>query len=185
METAGYFALLLVIAMLFFLIFGTDQGDAAVPVGFRESSRLALIAQELSVPEAKVYCALTPASWRDSHPGNERWAAIWSTTNGTTGVEEHIAYLAPWTCQPLELWKRGKAVRLTDVGKALLTLGHESVHLRGVLDERTAECTALRELRLVARTYFGIKTAKAWRQVWAGAHASHVLVLDALRVPPC
>lgn len=154
---------------------------AAAPDGFRESVRLSPIAQALSVPEARVYCALTAASWRDAHPGNERWASIWSTTDGTTGVEEHIAYLAPWTCQPLELWKRGKAVRLADVGKAMLTLGHESVHLRGILDERTAECTALKELRSVARTHFGIKTAKTWKQVLTGALASHERALPEQR----
>lgn len=154
---------------------------AAAPDGFRESVRLTPIARSLSVPEAKVYCALTPASWRDAHPGNERWASIWSTTDGTTGVEDHIAYLAPWTCQPLELWKRGKVVKLADVGKALLALGHESVHLRGILDERTAECTALKELRSVARTHFGIKAVKTWRQVWAGALASHAQALPEQR----
>lgn len=154
---------------------------AAAPDGFRESARLTPIAQALSVPDAKVYCALTPASWRDAHPDNERWAAIWSTRNGEVDVDARIAYLAPWTCQPLELWKRGKAVRLADVGKAMLTLGHESAHLRGILDERSAECTALKELRSVAGAHFGIKSATTWRQVWAGALASHARALPEQR----
>lgn len=154
---------------------------SAAPDGFRESVRLSPIAQALSVPEAKVYCALTPASWRDAHPGNERWAAIWSTRNGEVDMDARVAYLAPWTCQPLERWKRGKIVKLADVGKAMLTLGHESVHLRGILDENTAECTALRELRSVARNHFGIKAKKTWRQVWAGALASHERALPEQR----
>ena len=154
---------------------------AAAPDGFRESVRLSPIVQALSTPEAKVYCALTPASWRDANLGNLRWASL----NGKVRLAENAMYLAPWSCRPLELWKRGKVVPLADVGRALLTLAHETVHLRGIYDERTAECTALSELRSVARTYFGIKTAKTWRQVWAGALASHALVLDALGVQPC
>ena len=150
---------------------------ATAPDGFRESARLTPIARALSIPEARVYCALTAASWRDANPGN----ASWDTTDGKTVYAENAMYLAPWTCQPLELWKRGKVAPPADVGRALLTVGHEAVHLRRVYDERTAECTALSELRSVARTHFGIKAAKTWRQVWAGALASHAQALPEQR----
>ena len=173
----------LLVAVL--LAVSLDAAAASMPPpNFRESVRLTPIAEALSVPGAKVYCALTPASWRDTveplYPGLR-----WATLNGYAMVNEPAVYLSPWTCQPLERWKRGKTVPLADVGRALLTLGHESVHLRGVLDERTTECTALKELRSVARTHFGIKSAKVWRQVRDGALDSHVLVLDALAIPPC
>ena len=149
----------------------------AAPDGFRESSRLTPIAQALSVPDASVYCALTPASWRDANPGD----ASWATLNGKTVYVDNAMYLAPWVCQPLERWKRGKTAPLADVGRAMLTLSHEAAHLRLVYDERTAECSALSELRSIARTYFGIKTAKTWRQVWAGALASHARALPEQR----
>src|SRR3990167_2143098 len=100
----------------------------AAPDGFRESTRLSPVAQALSVPEAKVYCALTPASWRDANPGNLRWASL----NGKVRLAENAMYLAPWSCLPLQLWKRGQVVPLADVGRALLTLAHETVHLRGI-----------------------------------------------------
>lgn len=144
-----------------------SAAGAAAPDGFRESARLTPIAQALSVPDAKVYCALTVVGWRDSlkvtHPTLE-----WSAVQGYTRISEHATYLAPWVCQPLERWKRGKTVPLDKLGAALLTLTHESIHLRGVTDERVTECTALRELRAVARTHFGISREKAWRQVWRG-----------------
>lgn len=140
---------------------------AAAPDGFRESARLTPIVQALSVPDAKVYCALTVVGWRDSlkvtHPTLE-----WSAIQGYARTDEKAAYLAPWVCQPLEQWKRGKPVPLDKLGDAMRTLSHESVHLRGVHDEKVADCTALRELRAVARTHFGIRKDKVWRQVWQG-----------------
>lgn len=140
---------------------------AAAPDGFRESARLTPVLRALSVPDATVYCALTVVGWRDSlkvtHPTLE-----WSAIQGYAIASEPATYLAPWVCQPLEQWKRGRAVPLDKLGAALLTLTHESVHLRGVHDEKIAECTALRELRGVARTHFGIRQEKVWRQVWRG-----------------
>lgn len=140
---------------------------AAAPDGFRESARLTPIAQALSVPDAKVYCALTVVGWREAVK-----VALptldWSAIQGYTSRTERVTFLAPWVCQPLERWKRGKTVPLDKLGDAMHTLSHESVHLRGVHDEKVADCTALRELRAVARTHFGIRKEKVWRQVWQG-----------------
>lgn len=145
---------------------------AAAPDGFSESASLTPIARSIGSPEAIVYCALTAATWRDAVNGVLP-AAVWSNTDGYTYGASGQTFLAPWICKPLEDWKRGRTVAPDPLGRALLAIVHESVHLRGVSAENVAECTALREVHSVARAHFGIKREATWRKVWRGVLTAH------------
>ena len=146
---------------------------SAAPDGFRESARLTPIASGVTGRPVTVWCARTPAIWRDTvvplYPG-QRWA----TLNGYAMVNEPATYLAPWVCQTLEGWLRGKSAPTPEVlGRRLLTLVHEAIHLRGILDEGVTDCTALSLVPGVARASFRIRSAKVLHAVVRAAQDEH------------
>lgn len=157
----------LVCSLLVALI--ATSGALAAPDGFRESSRLTVRARALSGNEATVvYCARTYSDWRAKV---EEWFGpeVGSGARGLTVYSENAAYIEPASCVSLESWLRGKKVSIWSVGQGSLTLAHEANHLRGIVDERTAECSALRDLPATLRRHFGVKATKTLREMIAGA----------------
>lgn len=122
--------------------------------GFRESVRLSPRASAIVGKPVRVYCT----------GDRELWAST-SINDGGTARDRGIAsidhgemFLAPWVCQSLERWLRGKPVPLKDfAADGLGTLIHESLHLRGIDDEHEAECGTVREAARWARELFGVK----------------------------
>ncbi|MCR4340517.1 MAG: hypothetical protein NUW01_11620, partial [Gemmatimonadaceae bacterium] len=151
----------------------TLAGSAAsAPDGFRESVRLTPIAAEIAGKPVLVRCAQT----------FDAWAAQVAATGGGnpyqiggyTLVADGETHLSPWTCQHIEGWLRGKNVpSLARFASSVLLLVHETVHLRGELDESVADCTALRELPGVLTRRFGIKRAVTRRAIMAAAWVRH------------
>lgn len=129
--------------------------------GFRESVRLSPRASMIVGQPVRVYCTGDRDLWADYVIG-EGWIA---GTEGFANFDRGEAYLAPWVCSPLERWVRGKTVPLRDLAVGIRVLIHESIHLRGIHDETTAECGSVREARRWARDLFGVKRAAALRQV--------------------
>lgn len=157
----------LVCSLLVALI--ATSGAFAAPEGFRDSSRLTVRARALSGNDtAAVYCARTYSDWRAKVA---EWfdPNVGSGARGLTVYSENSAYIEPASCAALEAWLRGKSVSLWSVGQGALTLAHEANHLRGIVDERTAECYALRDLPTTLRRHFGVKTTKTLREMLAGA----------------
>lgn len=141
----------------------------AAPDGFRDSARLTQRAKALSGNEAAViYCARTYSAWRAKIA---EWFGpeVGSGARGLTVYSENAAYIEPASCASLEGWLRGKSVSTWSVGQGVLTLAHEANHLRGIVDERTAECSALRALPTTLRQHFGVKKVKTLREMLAGA----------------
>lgn len=135
--------------------------------GFRESVRLSPRASAIVGQPVRVYCTGDRELWADfaiSEKGN-------AGTRGVAFSARAEAYLAPWVCQPLERWLRGKTVPLGDVSAGIHVLIHESIHLRGIHDETAAECGTVREARRWARELFGVKRPVTLRQVVAFVRA--------------
>lgn len=147
---------------------------AAEP-GFRESPRLSVRASNISGVPAKVYCANTAAEWiafSESY-------GFPSDVAGLTFIGSSTTYLPLDGCLPLEQWLRGRNPGWFALGRAASSFVHESVHLRGVRDEREAECTAYRELPRWLRSHFGIKRPKVLKAVMLAATSWHRLVMAA------
>lgn len=102
------------------------------------------IASSVAGKPLSVWCENNDADW------DHRIAAAYGqpgyTVLGFTrpGVEP-VAYLAPQICTSLQIALRDgpHAAGLAPLALALLTLLHESVHQRGILDESVTDCTAL------------------------------------------
>lgn len=147
---------------------------AAVPEGFRESARLSPIISRVAGVQATVYCASSPATWRD-HIAEVYPAALprWSSIVALTVRGEDFTRFATWECQALEGWLRGKPVTAAVLGRAILTLTHEAQHLAGITDEGAAECAGLRLVRSTALRSFRVK--KQLAAVVAAARREHAL----------
>ena len=135
--------------------------------GFRESVRLSPRASAIVGQPVRVYCTADRYLWADFAINGGGYAG----TRGRAFFDRGETYLAPWVCQPLERWVRGKTVPLRDFAEGLHALIHESLHLRGIDAEDAAECGAEREAGRWARTLFGVKRTATLRQVVAYVRA--------------
>ena len=144
---------------------------SAAPDGFRESVRLSPIASGVAGRPVTVWCARTPVIWRDAVQALD--PSLSGTTRGLAGVPDADSMqLAPWVCRTLEGWLRGKGAPTPEnLGREILTLVHESVHLRGIVDEGVTTCTALPLVPGIARASFKIRSAKVLRAVVQAAWA--------------
>ena len=138
--------------------------------GFRESVRLSPRASMIVGKPVRVYCTSDRELWADTAIREIRGGGQ-AGARGFASVARGEAYLAPWVCQSLERWVRGKPVPLADFAEGLHTLIHESLHLRGIDDETAAECGSVREAAKWARTLFGVKRPATLRQVVAYVRA--------------
>lgn len=137
---------------------------SAAPDGFRESARLSPIAQALSVPEARVYCAVDDTRWVEMLPREAAGADAY------TRFSTRSSNLMAWMCRQLEGPAKPLNVRWA---KALLTFVHETVHLRGVRGEAEAECTAYRETAKVTILHFGIRNRRTLHKMMDNVKAIH------------
>ena len=141
--------------------------------GFRESVRLSPRASTIVGKPVRVYCAGSLELWTDTVIGKGWVGGVEGfAPYDRSGAYLGEAYLAPWVCQPLERWLRGKSVPMSNLAIGIRALIHESIHLRGVHDEEAASCGSVREAAKWARALFGVKRTVALRQVVAVARAT-------------
>lgn len=148
---------------------------AAVPDGFRASARLSPIAAEISGKPAEVYCASGASPWAT-------WLTLMRSVNAppaSTGYvppTDDVAYLSPDTCQELEGWIRGKNIpKLEQLGWSVLTLVHESMHVRGLDNEGETDCAALAAMPRVLRVHFKVRKPAVLKTVMVAAWKKHRL----------
>lgn len=108
-------------------------------------NRLALVASALAERDVEVSC---PGFWT-------RLVEI-TPNAGWVDFDEHglpadRTSLSADTCSNLERVWRGKDARSRDATWAILTLAHESWHLRGVKNEARTQCYAIQSVYAVAR----------------------------------
>lgn len=143
---------------------------APPPEGFRESVRLTPIAAALAGKPVAVHCATTDAAWAALLKPYDYPADV----DAITIFSYDTSYLSPVTCRRLEGWLRGKnAPTAAQLGIVVLSLTHEAMHLRGILDERGAECGAMARLRSVLRVHFKIRRETTMRVALSAARALH------------
>lgn len=160
----------LVTAACLLALFCSEAAPAAAPDGFRESARLIPRAQAISGNAAAVvYCARTYSAWEAKVREFHGPAAKAHLVRGMAAPTASEMYLSRPVCMALESWLRGKPASLWDVGVSAHTLGHETWHLRGVYDEKVAECSALRALPDILRQHFGVKKPETFRTMVAAA----------------
>lgn len=117
-------------------------------------NRLALVASEVALRDVEVSC---PGFWTrlvEITP-NAGWVDF--DAHGNPGDE---AGLSAATCSSLERVWRGEAPRNRDAMWAIVTLAHESWHLRGVVNEARTQCYAVQTVEPVARA-LGVRAADA------------------------
>jgi hypothetical protein len=153
-------------------LLASSAAAAPPPDGFRDSTRLGAIATALTGRPVYVRCATTNAAWKELL---EPWD-LHPATDALTFPDLEGSYFAARGCKALEGWLRGKAAPFPEtLGVYVLSLVHETEHLRGVNTESGAECAALRKMPNVLRRWFGIKRATVLRAVMDGAWESHRL----------
>jgi hypothetical protein len=131
--------------------------------------------------------------WCETDEGE--WLALTKGRTGVTGFArfgDTIAYVAPSRCGALHAGLAGTAT-LFDLGRSLLVLLHESLHLRGIRDEGETDCTALGLVKTYAVRYFGFaelateeRVVERWvrvkRRVWVKRDGRRVRVARWVRV---
>lgn len=141
------------------------------PPGFTEAKVLEPAASYVAGKPVHVYCARTDLDLREytqqmygGNPGYEVGLAL---------PGQNAALLGQSQCYPLidQLHKR-KDDRY-DLAESILTLVHESVHLRGVTDEGQTECSAMHEMPRVAVKFFHVKPGKQLRALMSDAWSAH------------
>lgn len=109
------------------------------------------IASEVAGYPASVWCETDETAWA----GMSATGASGFVRRTATG-HEPVAYIGPSACTPLtEALRDSYAVSTVDLAHGLLTVLHESVHLRGVHDEGETDCTALALVKTYAVRSFG------------------------------
>lgn len=111
--------------------------------------RINAIVSEAAGKPSKAVCTFDAEAWdqqvQETSFGQRRGSTVGGYAySGTTTV-----YLGPPTCYTLyDVFSGGVVYAgLNPTAYALLTVLHEAVHLRGVVDEGETDCTALRAFR--------------------------------------
>ena len=116
-----------------------------VAAGYTRVPALEQAASEVAGREVEVRCATFPEWWNDPDAQNRIAYTTW-----VTWTVANYVVLSPTLCTALEV----------PTAEALVTLGHEAIHMRGIRDEHTAECHGLASLPRLAR-FFG--ATDAWQ----------------------
>ena len=117
-------------------------------------NRLALVASEVALRDVDVSC---PGFWTrlvEITP-NAGWVDF-----DERGVPDDRTSLSAGTCASLERVWRNRRVEGRDAEWAVVTLAHESWHLRGVTNEARTQCYAVQTVEPVARA-LGVPPAEA------------------------
>lgn len=135
--------LALVLALAFVLVASARAGNVPDP-------RLDAAATEIAGHPATVYCETEPAAWAEIVAANFPGAPFSpDRLQGFAPYGGSVVYLSPANCLTLraELKAAFPVGFLRSTGEALMTLLHESIHARGVVDEQATDCAALGLLR--------------------------------------
>ncbi len=109
-------------------------------------ARLASVASELAGTQVTVRCETVGEAWLEAHP--ERGFVRF----GADGVPERHAVITYDTCQDLASWVRSDHRGTTeDQMIAVHVLTHEAMHMRGLVNEASAECAAVQRDHRTAR----------------------------------
>lgn len=134
-------ALVLVLALL--LVASARAGNAP-------DLRLDAAATEIAGHPVSVHCEAEPAAWAEIVAANFPGTPFSpDRLQGFAPYGGSVVYLSPANCLTLraELKAEPPAGLLRFTGEALMTLLHESIHARGVVDEHSTDCAALGLLR--------------------------------------
>jgi hypothetical protein len=101
----------------------------------------------------QVWCEENWGDW--IHLGDDD-GEDFSYLEGFTFPSEPIVFINPAHCETLHALLDGRQVGSYHSSIALLTLAHEAVHQRGVLDEGVTDCTALPLVPGLATDHFGV-----------------------------
>jgi hypothetical protein len=114
------------------------------PPGFREAVSLELASSRVAGKPVRVYCGPRELPPLDGHSG-----ATWPGSN--------FVHLDNEVCASLGDLQRRLRVRDDRAAWGLLTIVHESLHARGLVDENETDCAALKQLAASAILDFGFK----------------------------
>lgn len=138
-------------ALLAALVLTPSAG--AAPPGFVRALELEPAASFVARKSVTVWCATSTATWA----AGLRSIGLPASAHGTANLERREVWLEKVICDNLAIAARYGVA--TDGYRALapsvLVLVHESIHLRGVLDEGKADCVAARAIPNVAPRFFG------------------------------
>jgi len=142
-------------------VFATSVPAAAIPApaGLHESSKLKAISTSVAKKTVQVMCANEDDAWR----AQAEAGVLGPTADPSAGMGglakpgASTLYLAWSTCDFLLERLRDGHPDLIEVAASILTLVHESVHLRGVREESVTDCTALMLMPSVAVKFFHFK----------------------------
>jgi len=133
--------------------------------------RLAAVASELAGRPVGVHCpgffARLTAIGTDA--GSVEFDSA-GRPSGSTDLDER-------TCAKLDALARNHGARLLDpdTAQALVTLAHESFHLRGIVDEAQTQCYAVQTVQLAAQR-FGVPLHRARAvAIWALSTSPYLL----------
>lgn len=135
----------------------------AVLPGFTEAPRLEPAASFVAGKHVAVYCGDTSTLSDDEPMGMADVAG--------SRIFLHDSFV----CVPL-LYLRVKAADIgpEDFGRALHTLVHESLHVRGVTDESATDCAALRQDASAGILFFGLRGRRLFlRDMMRAAWQAH------------
>jgi hypothetical protein len=106
------------------------------------------VATQVAGHPVTVFCEDDWADWLVTNEG--------VANNGFTNVAVPEVFISPRQCETLQALADHEDVGTYFAASALLTLVHEAIHQRGILDEGVTDCTAIPLVAGVATQFFGI-----------------------------
>ena len=158
----------LVVEMLLLALAVSAATTGAIGFGFREAKALDRPASFVAGKTTAVYCAPTDRAWRAflavaKDPG--------LVASGSTVPSSSDTRLSARVCRTLEGALRGERRRLDDLAMSILTLVHESFHMRGEWNEGQADCDAFRAMPRIAVDFFHVGLGDGLRTLMARTRA--------------
>lgn len=139
------------------------------PAGFYEAKVLEPAASYVAGKPAIVYCAATAGAWATFLVETGRAG---QDANGSAVVGSSEAKLSYAACSYLRVAARFPLPPSLGFAASVLTLTHESIHLRGERDEGVTDCAAVHEMPRVAVKFFRVKAGRQLRTLMAQAWAA-------------
>jgi hypothetical protein len=149
----------LIAATLAACAFSAAVSPAPASAQNQPNAKLDAVAADVAGHRSTVWCETSWPDWLATvareDPSSGEIAA--EGVNGFTVIEKPVVYVSPRQCETLSaaIEFGHRQVGSYYLASAMLTLVHEAVHQRGVLDEGVADCTALALLPRVATRFFG------------------------------
>lgn len=140
----------------------------AVGFGFHEAKALDRPASFVAGKDTAVYCAPSDRAWRAflavaKDPG--------LVASGSTVPSSSDTRLSAQVCRTLKGQLRGEPRRLDDLAVSILTLVHESFHMRGEWNEGQADCDAFRAMPRIAVEFFHVRPGTELQALMARTRA--------------